>query len=86
MCAAALQGEIDAFALSLSSRFCVGVIARYSPSVRRPAAVDRQGGAGDRGCPIGAQEHGQRGQFLDSGEFLGRLRCQQHVADHLPLR
>ena len=54
-----------------------------SGSVRRPAAVDRKRGAGDRAAAGAAQEDGQRAKLLDVGEALVGLRGEQHVADHL---
>ena len=52
-------------------------------SVRGPAAVDRQRGAGDRGGSVAAQEHGERTDLLDRCEAFVRLLLQEDVADHL---
>src|SRR5262245_59355239 len=56
-----------------------------SCSVRRPAAVDRQHCAGDRGRVFGAQKRGQRSDLLDRDELARRLRREQHVAHVLLL-
>ena len=48
-------------------------------SVRRPTAVDRQQGAGDRGCFVGAEECGEGGDLGDFDELFGGLRRQQNV-------
>ena len=52
-------------------------------SVRRPAAVDGQRGAGDRTSARAAQEDGERAKLLDFGKALVGLGREQHVADHL---
>ena len=51
-------------------------------SVRGPAPVDRQQGAGDRGCIVGAEEGGEGGDLRDFDELFGRLRRQQYVLHH----
>src|SRR5260221_4817958 len=52
-------------------------------SMRRPAAIDRQSGTGDRGGVIAAQERHQGADFRGLGEGLVRLLGQQDVADDL---
>src|SRR4051812_41589866 len=49
----------------------------------RPAAVDRQGCAGDRLAARTAQEHGERAQLGHVGETLVWLRREQDVANDL---
>ena len=52
----------------------------------RPAAVDGQGGAGDRCGGITGQERGESPDLLDGGETLVGLLRQEHVPDHLLAR
>src|SRR3984885_1908403 len=51
-----------------------------SRSLRGPAAVDREIGAGNRLRHVGAKIDGEARHLLDGDEFLGRLRRQYHVA------
>ena len=54
-------------------------------SLRGPAAIDREVGARHLGRGGGAQEHRDRRHLIDRDEFLGRLRLEEHVLDHLLL-
>src|SRR3984957_5731777 len=56
------------------------LIMRLRRSLRGPAAVDREIGAGDRLRHVGAKIDGEARHFFDGDEFLGRLRRQNHVA------
>src|SRR5580704_6327519 len=56
------------------------LIMRLCRSLCGPAAVDREIGAGDRLCRVGAKIDGEARNLLDGDEFLGRLRRQYHVA------
>src|SRR5438105_13152030 len=71
--------------VSLCMRFLrwVNDARKGGVSLRGPAALDGQHGAGDRRGIVGAEKRGQRGHLLDGDEFLGRLRGEQHVADHV---
>ena len=53
--------------------------------MRGPAAVDGQGGAGDRGGGVRAEEGGKGADLLGLDELLGRLRREHHLVDHLVL-
>src|SRR3984957_13610280 len=56
------------------------LIMRLRRSLRGPAAVDREIGAGDRLRHVGAKIDGEARNLFDRDEFLGRLRRQNHVA------
>jgi hypothetical protein len=59
-------------------------LVRISTALRgRPAAVDREVGAGDLRGVLAAQEQRQRSHLLDRDEFLRRLGREQDVVDHL---
>src|ERR1700722_10846769 len=49
-------------------------------SFRRPAAVDREIGAGNRFSRIGAKIDGEARYFFDGDKFLGGLRSQNDIA------
>jgi len=49
-------------------------------SMRRPAAIDRQGSAGDRRCGIESQMHCKRSNLFDCHKLLGLLGGEQHIA------
>src|ERR1700753_494224 len=52
-------------------------------SVRRPAAIDRQRGAGDRRSALATKEGNSSRDLLDGHEALGRLLRQQDLANGL---
>ena len=76
--AAALKREIDDLDGASGSEPWPGQGSR-----RRPAAVDREIGAGDLRGGVRAEIDGERGDLVDGDELLGRLRRQHHVVDDL---
>jgi hypothetical protein len=52
-------------------------------SMRGPATIDRNCGAGDGGSSLRAQEYGDAAKFIGSGEALIWLLREQQIADHL---
>src|SRR5579885_2497462 len=79
-------GFAEVSRLSGRSRMLASIGVSLPRSMRRPAAVDRERGAGDRGRGVAAEEDGERTQFLHAGEAFGGLLGEKHVPDHLIAR
>src|SRR5947209_10241973 len=57
-----------------------------SALMRGPAAIDRQGGPGDRSRGVTCKEYGDRAELFDRREMLVGLLRQQYVVNDLLAR